>query len=69
MCYSDYSPEDSPVLLSIGNGSGTYWWEVNIGLGYGLVPSGNKPLPVPNVGLGPWHNMAPLGHNELSHWL
>ena len=23
------------------------WWEVNIGLGYGLVPLGTKPLPQP----------------------
>ena len=25
--------------------NGSYWWEVNIGLGNDLVPSGNKPLP------------------------
>ena len=25
----------------------SYWWQVNIGLGNGLVPSGNKPLPEP----------------------
>ena len=24
-----------------------YWWQVNIGLGNGLVPSDNKPLPEP----------------------
>ena len=37
----------------------TYWWEVNIGLGYGLVPSGNKPLPEPMLAQVPdtiWHH-------------
>ena len=29
------------------NATGPYWWEVNIGSGSGLVPSGNKPLPEP----------------------
>ena len=24
-----------------------YWWDINIGPGNGLVPSGNKPLPEP----------------------
>ena len=28
------------------NVTGPYWWYVNIGSGNGLVPSGNKPLPV-----------------------
>ena len=27
--------------------TGSYWWQVNIGSGNGLVPSGNKPLPEP----------------------
>ena len=27
--------------------TGSYWWYVNIGLGNGLVPSANKPLPEP----------------------
>ena len=31
---------------------GPYFWLVNIGLGNGLMPSGNKPLPEPMVILG-----------------
>ena len=29
------------------NVTGSYWWCVNFGSGYGLVPLGNKPLPEP----------------------
>ena len=29
------------------NATEPYWWQVNIGSGNGLVPSGNKPLPKP----------------------
>ena len=29
------------------NATRPYWWQVNIGSGKGLVPSGNKPLPEP----------------------
>ena len=34
-------------VVSQMNVAGPYWWEVNIGSGNGLVPSGNKPLPEP----------------------
>ena len=27
----------------------SHWWSINIGLGNGLVPSGNKPLPKPKL--------------------
>ena len=29
------------------NATEPHWWEINIGSGNGLVPSGNKPLPKP----------------------
>ena len=38
-----------------------YWWLVNIGLGNGSVPSGNKPLPEPMLPLiyvVKWRNQA-----------
>ena len=31
------------------NATGPCWWSVNIGSGSGLVPSGNKPLPEPEL--------------------
>ena len=38
----------SPVKgFSQLNTTEPYWWQVNIGSGNGLVPSGNKPLPAP----------------------
>ena len=40
------------------NFTGPYWWLVNIGLGNGLVPSGNKPLPVlmlTQLNVATWH--------------
>ena len=43
-------------------------WLVNIGSGYGLEPSGNKPLPesmLTQVRPGPCHHMASLDRNEL----
>ena len=41
--------------------NGPYWWWVNVGSGNGLVPTGNKPLPNPDL----CHHMVSLGHNEL----
>ena len=35
-----------------------FWWQVNIGSGNGLVPSGNKPLPEPmltQICVAIWH--------------
>ena len=52
------------------NVTGLRWWSVNIGSGYGLVPSGNKPLPnVTGANVDPdlSRHMALLGHNELKH--
>ena len=45
------------------------WWKVNIGSDNGLVPDGNKPLPVPM--LTKFHDtiMASLGTNELNQIL
>ena len=31
--------------MALMNVNGLCWWQVNIGSGNGLVPSGNKPLP------------------------
>ena len=41
------------------------WWYANIGLGNGLLPSGNKPLPelmLTQMYIPIW--MASVGHNE-----
>ena len=35
------------ILCPHMNAMGPYWWEVNIGSGNGLVPSGSKPIPEP----------------------
>ena len=43
------------------NANRRYWWEVNIGSGNGLVPSGTKPLPEPMLA----HIYVIIGHNEL----
>ena len=43
---------------------GPHWWEVNIGSGNGLVPSGSKPLPEPML---TQIHIVSLGHNELSN--
>ena len=43
------------------NAMGPHRWQVNIGSGNGLVPSGNKPLPEPML-----TKLASLGHNELN---
>ena len=40
-------------------------WQVNIGSGHGLVPSGNKPL-LEAVLTVLCRHMASLGHNELN---
>ena len=40
-----------------------HWWYVNIGSGYGLVPSGNKPLPEL---MFTQFNLAIWGHSELT---
>ena len=45
------------------NVSTSYWWEINIDAGNGLVPSGIKPLPDSVLGL--CHRMTSLGHSEL----
>ena len=53
------------------NASSPYWWEVNIGSGNGLVPSGNKPLsqcwlsPLSPYGVASpqWVNSSPPGQN------
>ena len=40
-------------------------------LGYGLVPSGTKPLPEPvfsTVGKDLWHHMKSQGNSELTQW-
>ena len=38
--------EESVVRLPLDESQWTYWWQVNIGSGNCLVPSGSKPLPV-----------------------
>ena len=43
-----------------------YRWLVNIGLGNGLVPSGNKPLPEPMLTQIFVTVSMSLGHNELT---
>ena len=44
------------------------WWQVNIGSGDGLVPSGSKPLSEPMLTrFYDTHQMTSLSHNELSH--
>ena len=47
------------------NATAPYWWWVNISLGNGLVPSGNKPLPQPNVDSDLCRHVASLGANAL----
>ena len=48
------------------NATGPYWKQVNIGLGNGLVPSGNKPLPETMLTqIYVCHHIASLGQNEL----
>ena len=46
------------------NAMGLYWWLVNIGSGTGLVPLGNKPLPIPLL----IEIYSPSAHSELTHW-
>ena len=48
------------------NDAGLQWWLVNIGSGDGLVPSGNKPLPEPNVDPDLCRHMVSLGPNGLN---
>ena len=43
------------------NVTGLHWWSVNIGLGNGLVPSGNNPLPEPMLTQNSCCHMASLG--------
>ena len=43
---------------------GLNWREDNNGSGNGLVPSGNKPLPMPTLALF-CHYMVSLGLNDL----
>ena len=46
------------------NATRLYWWQVNIGPGDGLVPSGNKPLPeqmVTQISVAIWCH-----YNELN---
>ena len=41
------------------NATRTYWWQVNIGSGNGLVPLGNKPSPEPmltQIYIANWHH-------------
>ena len=43
------------------NATRPYLWEVNIGSGNGLVPSGNKPLPKPmltQIYVAKWRHYA-----------
>ena len=47
--------------------SGKYQWEINIGSGDCLMPSGNKPLPEPYADQDLCCHMASLGHNELNN--
>ena len=45
------------------NATGPYWGQVNIGLGNGLVPSGNKPLPesvLTKISNAIWRRQAPM---------
>ena len=54
-----YSLWNYPQVILIG----TYWWQVNIGSGNGLVPSGNKPLPEPmltQIYVAQWHHQATM---------
>ena len=44
------------------NTKGNHWWQVKIGTGNGLMPSGTKPLPEPMLNQS-CHQMASLGHN------
>ena len=46
-------------------------WKVNLGSGYHLVPSGNKPLSEPMVGPDLCRRIGPQGHGVLTytyHW-
>ena len=50
------------------NVTGLYFWQVNIGSGDGLVPSGNESLPEPMLSnvdpdVATWHHSS---HNELT---
>ena len=43
------------------NVTGSYWWQVNIGSGNGLVPDGTKPLPEPmltQIYVAKWYHKA-----------
>ena len=45
------------------NATRPYWWWVNIGLGNGLVSSGNKPLPEPMLTqffVAKWYHQASM---------
>ena len=53
-----------PWNCSHVNATRLHWWEVNIGSGNGLVPSGTKPLPVPMLTHIYAAIMASLGHNK-----
>ena len=44
MCYGDYFREH---FQGFSLQAVPYWWLFNIGLGNGLVPSSNMPLPEP----------------------
>ena len=46
------------------NVTGPYWWYTNIGSGYGLVTSGNEPLPESML-TRIYVTKTPLSHNEL----
>ena len=49
---------------------GPHWWQVNIGSGNGLVPSGNKPLPEPmltQIYVTIWLHQATMSQDICSH--
>ena len=54
---------DVAVILNCSqvNATEACWWDVDIGSGNGLVPSGNKPLPEPiltQISVAIWHLQA-----------
>ena len=51
----------TPVKWSKVNATNPRWWQDNFGLGYGLMASGNKPLPelmLTQIYFTIWHHWA-----------
>ena len=45
MSCGDYSYEHFQYYYLEVNGTRPHWWHINMSSGFGLEPSGNKPLP------------------------